>query len=121
MNPVEALIITLSREQLGEIISEAVEAGVQRVMARQAAATPAGEEDDLLDAEQAARLLRLKIRSVYNKTSQRELPFMKRGRKIYFSRRELLDWMTAGRTQTRAETLVRAQAMLQARRPKSAH
>ncbi len=110
-HPLEAVIIPITREQLSEIISAAVEEGVQRALSLRSEAAASGDED-LLDAGQAASLLRLTIRSVYNKTSQRELPFMKRGRKIYFSRRELLDWMSEGRCRTRTESLSLAESHL---------
>lgn len=55
---------------------------------------------DLLSVDEAANLLRLSKATIYSKCSRRELPFMKRGKRIYFSREELLQYLKDGRQKT---------------------
>lgn len=53
--------------------------------------------DDFLTVNEAADLLHLKKPTVYSKVSRGELPVMKRGKRLYFSKQELLEYVQAGR------------------------
>lgn len=48
--------------------------------------------DCLLDVNEAAELLRVSHRTVYAWVSQRRIPFRKAGRRLLFSREELVAW-----------------------------
>ncbi len=48
---------------------------------------------DILDVKQAAEFLRLKIATLYEKTSEKTIPHFKKGKKLYFKRDELQDWV----------------------------
>lgn len=61
------------------------------------------ETEQLLTAEQAAELLHLKVRTVYLLKRLGHLPSCKRGKRLYFSRTELLNWVKQSRTKTAAE------------------
>ena len=63
------------------------------------------ETPDLLTISQAAEMLHLSVATLYTKISikKRELPFMKRGGRVYFSRAELLQFLKDGRRSTRQE------------------
>ena len=54
------------------------------------------QPETLLTVEEAAKLLHLSIPTMYGKTHRNELPFMKRGKRLYFSRHELLEYIKAG-------------------------
>lgn len=62
-------------------------------------------ESDLLTISQAADFLHLSKATIYTKISikKRELPFMKRGGRVYFSRAELLQFLKDGRRYTHQE------------------
>ena len=64
---------------------------------------PTNPPEELLTVQQAAEFLNLAVPTVYSKVHRRELPVMKRGKRLYFSRTELLDYLKAGRKQTIAE------------------
>lgn len=64
--------------------------------------------DDLLTIEQAADFLSLSVPTIYAKTSAKSIPFMKRGKRLYFSRTELMEYLKAGRSKTRAEQIAEA-------------
>ena len=61
------------------------------------------ESNQLLTAPQAAVYLNIKLPTLYSKVSKRELPVMKRGKKLYFSKKELLEYLKTGRKKTMAE------------------
>lgn len=58
---------------------------------------------DLLNVEEAANFLRLSTPTIYSKVSKGELPFMKRSKRLYFSKEELMEYVKGGRQQTNAE------------------
>ncbi len=62
---------------------------------------PAG--DQYLNITQAAELLDLKISSVYGIVHEKGIPYHKRGKRLYFSKQELMDWIKSGRKQTLQE------------------
>lgn len=55
------------------------------------------ESDILFDIQQAADFLKLSVATVYSKVSKRELPYIKRGKKLYFSQIELLEYIKEGK------------------------
>ena len=61
------------------------------------------EGPDLLTVSEAAALLTLAVPTVYSKVCQREIPFSKRGKRLYFSKKELLDWIASGKKKTAKE------------------
>lgn len=61
------------------------------------------ETDELLTIGQAAELLNLSVSTLYGKVSRAEIPVNKRGKRLYFYRSELFEWIKAGRKKTRSE------------------
>jgi hypothetical protein len=57
-------------------------------------------EVDLGDIEFASKITGLAIPTIYTKASKREIPFMKQGKKLYFSKLELLSWIKEGKKKT---------------------
>lgn len=53
--------------------------------------------------EQAAEFLNLSVPTIYGKVSKGELPVMKRGKRLYFSSKELLAYLKGGRKKTNQE------------------
>jgi len=70
------------------------------------------EEDQLLTIQQAAELLSLSVPTIYGLTSRSEIPGMKKGKRLYFSKKELIDWIKTGRKKTVAETNIEATAFV---------
>lgn len=58
---------------------------------------------DILDVKQAADFLRLKITTLYEKTSLKIIPHFKKGNKLYFNKQELQAWVQAGKVKTNDE------------------
>ena len=64
---------------------------------------PTDHSDQLLTIQQAAEFLRLSVPTLYSKCSKSELPYMKRSKRLYFSREQLTEYIKAGRKLTNAE------------------
>ncbi len=60
-------------------------------------------EDEIGGIELAIELTGLAKPTIYGLVSERKIPHSKRGKKLYFSRRELLIWLTNGKRKTRDE------------------
>ena len=58
------------------------------------------ETEDLLSVGQAGQLLNMTTGSIYQLVHHGKIPYMKRGKKLYFSQKELRSWIQAGRHQT---------------------
>ena len=60
--------------------------------------------DELLTVQDTANFLSLSVPTIYGLIHKGELPVMKRSKRCYFSRHELLDYLKQGRKKTLAET-----------------
>lgn len=54
-------------------------------------------QSQILNINQAAKFLNLAKPTVYALTSKKKVPFFKTGKKLYFKRSELLEWIEAGK------------------------
>ncbi|WP_240469508.1 helix-turn-helix domain-containing protein [Cyclobacterium sp. SYSU L10401] len=57
---------------------------------------PEEEQEKLLTVQEAAEFLNLKVPTIYSKVSRGELPVMKRSKRLYFSRNELMGYLKKG-------------------------
>ena len=55
------------------------------------------KQSDLLNIKDAANFLNLSVPTLYGKVSRREIPYMKQGNRLYFSRLELTDYIKSGK------------------------
>ena len=69
---------------------------------------PPKPQSDLLTIQEAAELLSLSVQTLYSKISRRELPFSKAGKRVYFSKTELLAFVKEGRRLTTDEIKLQA-------------
>ena len=65
--------------------------------------------EELLTIQQAGELLNLSIPTIYGLVSRCSIPVNKKGKRLYFSKQELIDWVRAGRKKTTAEIQLEAQ------------
>ena len=68
------------------------------------------QPEQLLTIQEAAEFLSLTVPTMYSKVSKREIPVMKRSKRLYFSRTELLDYLKDGRKKSNAEIEQEAKA-----------
>lgn len=62
------------------------------------------EPDQLLTIQQAGELLNLSVPTLYSKVQRAEIPVCKQGKRLYFSKQDLLVWIKSGRRKTIEET-----------------
>jgi len=55
---------------------------------------------EILDVQQAAQFLKLKLATLYEKTSRKLIPHFKKGNKLYFHLSELQEWINKGKVKT---------------------
>lgn len=65
---------------------------------------PQAETDELLTVQDAAKFLSLSVPTIYGLISKNELPVMKRSKRCYFSKIELVNYLKQGRKKTTSET-----------------
>jgi len=58
------------------------------------------EPEQLLTVQQAAELLNLSVPTLYGYTQRAEIPVCKRGKRLYFSKQSLFEWIKDGRKKT---------------------
>ncbi|EJL62817.1 helix-turn-helix domain-containing protein [Flavobacterium sp. CF136] len=57
-------------------------------------------DEELMTIEAAAELLKLSVATIYTKVSKNEIPVNKQGKRLYFYKQELLNWIKSGRIKT---------------------
>ena len=60
-------------------------------------------KEEVLNIQEASKLLDLSVSSIYSKVCKREIPVNKQGKRIYFYRHELMKWIKSGRVKTYLE------------------
>lgn len=97
-------------EKLINSISERVTANILKAVRSEQPTTDQPEQ--FLTIQEAAEFLSLTVPTMYSKVSKGELPVMKRSKRLYFSRTELLDYLKDGRKKSNAEIEQEAKAYL---------
>ncbi len=59
-----------------------------------------GADNDILNVEDVAKILDIEKGTVYNLTHKRQIPYFKRGGRIYFDRVEITEWIRSDRRKT---------------------
>jgi excisionase family DNA binding protein len=79
-------------------------------------------EEEFLTTTEAAKFLSLTVPTIYGLIHKGELPVMKRGKRCYFSKHELSDYLRQGRSKTLRETEIESLDLMKntySRKPKS--
>lgn len=61
------------------------------------------EKDKLFTVKEAAAFLELSVPTIYGYVQHKQIPVMKRHKRLYFSKQELMDWIKGGRKKTISE------------------
>jgi len=93
----------LTFDQLPKAVSELLEkvSKIEDILSHDNSNEP--DADSLFSIKQASAFLNLSISTIYGKVCRREIPVSKQGKKLYFNKIELLDWIRSGRKSTIAE------------------
>jgi len=76
---------------------EALNAKVDNLTMLLQSKKPTEKVNDLLNIQEAAIFLNLSKATLYCKVNKRELPYMKQGKRLYFSREELTNYIKSGK------------------------
>jgi excisionase family DNA binding protein len=107
------MIIQLTTEELQTIINTSIRQALAEERKFHNQNKQEHEEKDLLNVKETAELLNLTIPTIYSKVNRGELPYMKKAKRLYFSKKELLDFLKSGRVKTEKELDDEAEAFLQ--------
>lgn len=92
------LFISMSHDELAELIKKSVsEAFINKGITSQK------NDSKLLNVKEAADFMDLATQTLYGYTSKRLIPFVKRGKKLYFEKETLTNWLMEGKKLTQAE------------------
>ncbi|MNV94469.1 Helix-turn-helix domain protein [compost metagenome] len=64
---------------------------------------PLEPEQEFLTVLEASKLINLAVPTIYSKVCRNEIPVNKQGKKLYFVKSELLEWIRSGKVKTIAE------------------
>ena len=54
-------------------------------------------EDELLTVKEASMVIKLAVPTIYGLVHKNEIPYSKRGKRLYFRKSELLEWINSGK------------------------
>lgn len=80
---------------------------------------PKDSEDEFLTVEEASAFLTLSLPTVYSKVSRKELPYMKQGKRLYFLKSDLIEYIKNGRVKTVSEVEAEADQFLTSKKRRS--
>lgn len=98
-------LIIIPVSELKAIIQESVQAclNLQKVEVQP-------EPDQLLTIQQASALLSIALPTIYGLVSKHLIPVCKQGKRLYFSKQDLIEWIKSGRKKTITEIAKEAKA-----------
>lgn len=88
--------MTVNFESLPQVVQE-LNAKIDNITLLLQSAQKDVKQNDLLTIQEAASFLNLSKHTLYNKVNKSELPYMKMGKRLYFSRTELIDCIKSGK------------------------
>lgn len=67
-------------------------------------------QDEMLNIEETSAFLKLSVSTLYSKVCRGEIPASKPGRRLYFNKAELIEWMKQRRKKSTQELIGEFQA-----------
>jgi excisionase family DNA binding protein len=101
-------------EQLPEMVAELIIKvnSIETLLLTKSETAVFQETDQLYTIEEAGRFLNLSISTIYGLVNKKTIPVCKRGKRLYFSKHELFDWVKTSRRQTVNEVSVEVNSHL---------
>lgn len=81
-----------------------IENSIKKVLSNQKTESKQQDADELFTVADAAKFLSLSVPTIYGLIHKGELPVMKRSKRCYFSKVELINYLKQGRRKTVAES-----------------
>ena len=67
--------------------------------------SPTQDDDQMMTMDEACQFIGKKRSTMYSLTSERRIPYRKRGNKLYFFKKELMEWIQSGGAYDKPYTL----------------
>ena len=90
-----ANLIVCSKDDLQEIVGSIISKALSEFKKSQSTTTT--PQSDIVFIDEASTITGLKKSTIYLKSSKKEIPHLKKGRKLYFKRSELINWIEEGK------------------------
>jgi excisionase family DNA binding protein len=94
--------VTITQVNLHEL-EAIIEGAIKRGLESRFKENDSPPADDLLTVPEVADLLRLSIPTIYSLIHKRELTCMKRGKRVYFKRSWIMEYLEHGKKRTLSE------------------
>lgn len=103
----DVLLTTIRKEDLSSMI----EVSVRKVLSEtNSERNPDSiKTKDYLDVDEVAKFLNLAKSTIYAKSAARTIPYMKKDKRLYFDKDELIEWLKTGKRKTSEEIEIDAQ------------
>lgn len=108
----EKIFISLTKDELQSIIIESVSACLKyskHILNQESES----DTDEWLNVKQVAEYLGLTKPTIYDKAQRGEIPNCKRAGRLYFSKKEIDEWIRSGSVKTAAEIKEEADRYIQ--------
>ena len=86
----EIILTTISKKEIKKLVEEAVQKAIPRNLN-----LTDDQNSSFMDVNQAAEFLGIAKATLYGKCCNQLIPHFKKGKKLYFDKAELLDWLNA--------------------------
>lgn len=87
-----------------------IEQRLERIEKNLAISKDSDQSDmDYIGIKEACKILNFTTPTLYSKVCRREIPFYKKGNRLYFSKSELLEWIRQGKRKSANEINLEAQ------------
>jgi excisionase family DNA binding protein len=93
------VLISISKVEMEQII----ENSLRNVLSELKFNNSQADSEQLLTLKDAASFLKLSPPTIYGYISSRKIPFFKMGKRVYFKKNVLLEWINEGRRKTISE------------------
>ena len=90
-------VIVTTKDELENLIQNSV----RKIFSEQG--NQKQEQDEIFSIKEASAFLNLAPQTLYGFTSKREIPFIKRGKKLYFRKSELEKWLMEGKKRSKSQ------------------
>lgn len=105
----KTVLISLPIEDLQTVIIDCVNSCLLNNKQTQ---TPTDHPEQLFTIQKASEFLSLSVPTIYGKVSRKEIPFMKKGKRLYFSPTELMDYLKGDRKKSQEEIIKEVDSFL---------
>ena len=97
----DLILIPFSKHEFRNLLKDCV----NEVIIDKLLKPSASNNSEMLSIKEASIYLNLAIQTLYGFTSKNEIPFIKKGKKLYFQRSDLENWLLLGKRKSNSEIL----------------